>query len=254
MIEYPALQPYSERYADMEMRPLTIRLYLEAGSQLAGYDPLHLDNLLARCVVDEATQWQGLPAEHNIGYALPVPLQCLWRDSRGYPLWAATPFVPAEGAEGDVWYRHKRQQSGRWTGTKRGTLRLSATSGRWMERRVPVPTVVAPYWEARCIGNAIEIGRLLDHLSQVGKERSRGMGVVERWEIEPTDTFRLVGEDNELTRSLPMGAVELLNGWMPTGAPAPVGWTPPQWLPGLFAPGWWSGTPVEGDWFHGLDR
>lgn len=253
MIEYPALMPYAERYATLPMEPLAVRLYLKQASQLAGYDPLFLDNLLARCVVDQATGWQGLPPEHDEGYALPVPLQCLWRDARGYPLWAATPFYPADGAQGDVHYWHKRRQTGRWTGTRRGVFTISPTKGRWMERRVPAPTVVAAYWTAMCIGNAREIATLLEPLRYVGKHRATGFGAVDHWEIEPIAAFTLVADDR-LTRPLPAAAIALIRPHLPEGAPALVGWTPPQWKPGLWAPGWWAGTAVAAtsgsvDWF-----
>ena len=250
MIEYPPLMPYVERYAGLRCEPLVIRLYLEIGSQLAGYDPLHLDNLLARCVVNEATEWEGLSPENGQeGYLLPVPLARLWVNPRGYPLWAATPFQPGLGAEGDVQYWHKRRQTGRWTRTARGTFSMPPARGRWMERRVPVPTVVAPYWEATCVGNAREIARLLEQIRYAGKRRSVGLGAVHHWEIAAaSEGFALV-RNGRLTRPLPALAVELLDGAMPVGAPAPVGWTPPQWQSGLWAPGWWAGTEVTHDWF-----
>jgi hypothetical protein len=253
MIEHPALAPYAERYATLKTEPLVIRLYLEQGSQLAGYDPLCLDNLLARCVVDQALGWERLPDLHDDGYALPVPLECLWRDEHGFPLWTATPFVPADGAQGDVAYWHKRQQSGRFTGTKRGTFSILSTKGRWMERRVPLPTVVAEYWSATCVGNAVEIANLLESLRYVGKRRATGFGAVEHWEIAPIEEFTLV-RDDKLLRPLPMMAIGLLHPYVPEGAPAPVGWTPPQWLPALWAPGWWPGTAVTTDWLDAAGR
>ena len=253
MIEHPALMPYVERYAQLSMQPLTIRLYLETGSQLAGYDPLHLDNLLARCVVDQAMGWGRLPDQHDDGYMLPVPLECLWRDARGFPLWAATQFMPADGADGDVQYWHKRQQSGRWTGTKHGTLSIRPNKGRWMERRVPVPTVVAEHWTATCIGNAMEIAKLLEPLRYVGKRRGVGFGAVDHWEIEAIDKFSLIGE-GKLLHPIPAMAIELLHPYVPEGAPAPVGWTPPEWLPALWSPGWWAGTAVTTDWYEAAMR
>jgi len=252
MIEHEPLMPYVERYAGLRMEPLTIRLYLRGGSQLAGYDSLLLDNLLARCVVNEATEWMGLPPIDTAeGYLLPVPLKRLWVDPRGYPLWAATPFEPGPGAEGDTVYRHKRRQTGRFTGTKRGTFNISASTGRWMERRVPIPTTVAPYWEATCIGNACEIGRLLEQLRHVGKSRAAGFGAVDHWEIEPGE-FALV-RDCRLMRSLPGLAIGLLEGRAVEGEAAPVGWTPPQWKPALWLDGWWPGTFADYDYFEAAD-
>ncbi len=82
MIILDTLRSYFERYAELPMAPLEIVLELLPGARLAGYDPLNLDNLLARCVVDEATGGQGLPDEPG-AYALPVPIHCLWRSPQG---------------------------------------------------------------------------------------------------------------------------------------------------------------------------
>lgn len=253
MITYPALEPYAERYADMAMEPLSIVLTLKGPSQLAGYDPLNLDNLLARCVVDIATYWHGLPPEHDDGYDLPVPLKCLWRDANGFPLWAATPFYPVDESYPDVFYWHKRNMSGRFTGNKRGSFAITSTKGRYMERRTPLPTKVCRKWRAVCIGNAAEIGALLAPLAHVGKKRSIGFGEVDHWEVEPADEFTLL-RDGHLIRSFPAMAIELLEGQVPAGAPASVGWTPPQWKPSLFAPGWWPGAPMAQDWFNDIDH
>jgi len=244
MIDYPTLEPYLERYEHLQHEPLHITLELVPGSRIAGYDPVNLDNLLARTVVDEATHGLGLPSTPE-AYRLPVPLCCLWRSSEGLPLWAATPFFPAADHVADVAYWHKRAQTGEFTRTKSGRFAIRSTQGRWMDRRVPLPTQVCDRWEAWCIGNADEIARLLPPLTHIGKKRSMGFGEVRRWNIEPAASFDLV-RDGRLTRSMPAMAVsELLPGREFAEEPAPVGWTPPQWKPSLFLPGWWPGTLVE---------
>ncbi len=256
MIQHASLMPYKERYAGMSFEPLCVVLELVPGSRLAGYDALNLDNLLARAVVDEATQGRGLPNTPE-AYELPVPLQCLWRSPDGFPLWAATPFAPVGLSVKDIAYWHKRVQSGRWTGTKRGTFSIRSTQGRWMERRVPLPNLLAGEFSATCVGNAEEMSRLLTPFANVGKRRSCGFGEIRRWRIrvaswplaangERAPEWMLV-EHGLLTRSLPGLALGLLPiGQVPEGLPAPVGWTPPQWKPSLFAPGWWAGTRVVG--------
>lgn len=228
-------------YAGLPVQPLLVTLELHNG--MVQYDPLNLDNLLAHCVVDRATEGRGLPDVFTGGYDLPVPLHCLWRDANGFPLWAATPFVPEGESVRDVSYTHKRAITGQWTGTKRGTVAIQAGAGRHADRRIPLPVIVAERWTATCIGNMNEIGVLLEPLAFVGKRRSIGYGEVKRWLIQPTDGFSLVA-DGKLTRAMPAMAIHLLNGRMPEGTPAPVGWTPPQWKPALFAPGWWTGTGV----------
>jgi len=257
MIRYTLLDPYIGRYQDIETQPLRVTLELVKGSPLVGYDPLNLDNLLARCVVDEATQGARLPSNPE-GYVLPVPLRCLWKSAQGAPLWAATPFVPQGESFTDTHYYHKRLQSGLWTGTKRGQIKINASNGRYMERRVPVPSVTAERFVAHCIGNAEEIARLLGNLAHVGKRRAVGFGEVKRWLIDEEIEFYLV-RNSKLTRNMPAlafdGTIEdcgLVPNSLPEGEPAPVGWTPPYWLPSQFAPGWWMGTPWQSeiDWFN----
>lgn len=240
------LMRYEIRYRSIATEPLRVKLYLKPGSRLAGYDPLWLDNLLAWCVVQEATNGAGVP-DHTKPYKLCAPLKCLWSSIDGLPLWAATPFSPAGVHGRDITYWHKRAQSGEWTGTKRGSFTISTTNGRWMERRVPLPTTVAEWWEATCIGNVEEIGRLLQMVTFVGKRRAMGMGEVDHWVIESGE-FAL-HEDGRLTRPLPAEffAMDMstCDGLYPVGDPAPVGWTPPQWKPSLFRPGWWMGTELR---------
>ena len=245
IIRYPALEPYSARYAELDMEPLEIEV--ELYNALAGYDPLFLDNLLAACVVRAATGGKGVPNTED-AYALPTPLQTLWRDAQGMPLWAASQFWPDGACYDQVAYWHKRAQSGVWTGNNRGSFTITSTKGRYMERRVPMPTRLAERWRAWCIGNAEEISRLLEPLTHIGKRRSIGYGEVRHWTVRAAPAFSLVRDDC-LTRSVPAMAINWEapywpSGQMPEGAPAPVGWTPPQWKPGLFAPGWWAGTPV----------
>lgn len=240
MIAYHALASYHERYHALTGVPL--RVVLTVRSHLVNRDPLNLDNLLARAVVMDATAGRGLPDSHQ-PYDLPLPLRCLWRDEEGLPLWAATTFRAVSEDATDVSYWHKRVQTGAWTGVKSGRLNIAGQNGRWMERRVPLQTSIAESWEATAIGEPVEVARLLATIPFVGKRRSCGFGEVISWEVLPRDSFALVG-DGRLLRPLPAAAVALLDGRAPDAAPAPIGWTPPQWKPSLFRPGWWTGTPV----------
>jgi hypothetical protein len=240
----PFLEPYEKRYQEMPFRPLRVRLDLIDGAQLAGYDPINLDNLLARAVLEEATGGQTR-LNSSLSYALPIPIQCLYRSGEGLPLWASTVFWPAGMPVDDVAYWHKRVQSGRWTGTKTGNFSIRPTQGRYMERRVPLPVKAAcNEWYADCIGNAEEIARLLAPLSHVSKRRTNGFGAVKQWRIEEIEEFSLI-RDGILLRPVP---AEALDAVLPDVSfvedPAPVGWTPPEWKPDLFRPGWWPGTKI----------
>ena len=240
MITISRLVPFTERYALMEMHPLHITLYLRHNAQLVSYDALCFDNLLARCALDQALRG-GNVAPSLEPYDLPVPLRCLWRDDRGLPLWASTTLVPVGDFERDVFYQHKRAQTGGFTAARGGAgYGVQTVSGRWMERRAPLPTIVADAYEASCIGNAIEIGRLLEQLSHVGKRRAIGFGEIDHWLIEPLGReFILVDAGPRLARSLPVAAAELLPpGMRPTEGASPISWTPPQWKPDLWLDGW----------------
>jgi hypothetical protein len=239
MIQLDPIMDFTARYQTLTNTALQITLHLRPGSRLAGYDELLLDNLLARAVVDLATAGAGLPNTPD-AYDIPLPLACLWRSAEGYPLWAATPFLPAGIQARDVAYCHKRAQTGHWTRTASGRFNIAPTDGRWMERRVPLPTTVAQSWHASCLSHADTIAELLSTLSFVGKRRASGFGEVERWEILPGQ-FNLIA-DGSLTRSIPEAASILLSGHHPSEPPTPVGWTPPQWKPSLWCLGWRIGT------------
>lgn len=246
MIICDALIRYAEQYREMDRSiPMWIIAVLKPGSPVAGYDPIHLDNLLARAVVNEATRGSGL-ADNNEAYELPIPLQCFWRSEEGFPLWASTVFSPVGEHGADTVYWHKRSISGRWTGTKSGVLNIKTVAGRWMERRVPVPAIVANAWEAWCIGNPNEVARLLKGIRFLGKRRSVGFGEIDHWDIVPAEIESLLISDGRLTRPVPLAAAEVLGANLPEDSLALVGWTPPQWKPSLFSPGWWAGSVVRG--------
>jgi hypothetical protein len=234
---------YATRYDELFMEPLRIILTLKSGARLAHYDHLCLDNLLARAVVDEATKGTGLP-DTTEAYSLPIPLKCLWRSKNKLPLWAATQFMPGGQNATDITYYHKRAQSGRFTGVKNGHFAIRPTDGRWMERRMPLPTTIAEYWHADAIGNPQEIARLLSHITFVGKFRTKGMGEVLKWDILSLAEFSLV-QAGKLAHALPLEAMILLDGLLPQGESVPIGWTPPQWKPSLFLSGWPCGTTIE---------
>lgn len=247
----PETEAYAARYAGLRMRPLRIVLEIEVGSNLVSYDPLNLDNLLARRVLEEATGgWTAIVAADDEYVSIPVPLAVLWRDPDGLPLYAATPFATDGVAVDDVVYWHKRSQEGAFTATKRGGWSPKTDGNRYVERRIPTPVVVAESWTAECVGDAEEIARLIGAVGHVGKRRGGGHGVVRSWTIAASGAFSLV-RDGRLTRNLPEAAAPLLGrAAIPEGLPSPLGWTPPQWRPALFRPGWRIGTPVHdvGGW------
>lgn len=263
LTDYAPLMPYAERYAALPMEPLRVTLELVPNTRVVSYDPINLDNLLARMVLEDATGGDStMPDTHQV-YRLPAPLQALWTSEEGLPLYACTALSPGGHTISDVAYIHKRAQTGHFTAVKNGVMGISTTNGRWMDRRIPFPTAVVidddflrarlpayysvgatPHcWFSDMIGNPEEIARLLLNVTFCGKRRAIGFGEVKAWHLDPIDSFPLE-EDGCLTRILPEAALALLNGSLPEGLPIPIGWTPPQWKPSLHWLGWPAGTPV----------
>ena len=238
------LTPYRHRYNGMEHQCLKVTANLTPGSPVGTYDAINLDNLLAAAVVIDCFGHNELPNSRE-PYQLPLPLRCLWRSEEGLPLWASTNFLPEGDSESDVIYWHKRAMSGRFTLAGNGRpLQLSTAHGRWMERRVPMPVRVCEKWTATCIGNPDEIVRLIGHIRYLGKKRAIGFGEVAYWTVEAVSAFEL-WDEQRLLRPVPEAAKEVFEDRVSFGVPSPlVGWTPPQWLPSLWATGWRCGTPI----------
>lgn len=243
LTEYAPLSVYADRYVGLAMVPCRVICDLVPGARVVSYDPVNLDNLLARLVLEEATGGDTLMAEPRALYRLPVPLATLWQSDEGLPLYACTPLAP-EQAVADVAYIHKRAQSGEFTGTKSGVLGMSTTNGRWMERRIPFPTTVCARLVADVVGNPEEIARLLHGVTFIGKRRGCGFGEVRGWRVEAGETWTWLRE-GRLLRNLPEAARDLVPpDLMPEGLPVPMGWSPPQWKAAGHLPCWPISTPL----------
>lgn len=221
----PELAPYWERYQRLEMQPL--RIQVEIAGILAGYHPIHLDNLLARMVVDEA--YSGHQMDNSgTPYLLPAPLKILWRHPETtLPLYAANQFEPVGfDREVTVWW-HKRFVREEHIDARRKMNRgdISASAGRFKEKRIPMPARIATTWQADCIGNRDEIARLLATCRAIGKKR---MGYVVEWRIGPVAEFRL-------NRPAPLA---YLSGGSFSLDMRYCGWTPPYWASVPECQGW----------------
>lgn len=237
----------ARRYGDVcRLVPLRITCELYQGAQVAQYDPIMFDGILANAAVREMTGGGMLPPS-LAPYEISLPLHCLWRSEEGLPLWAATCLYPVEPTFSDMLYLHKRAQTGQFTQGKKGKFSINVSVGRWMERRVPTPTILAARWEALAIGDLAEIQRLLPLISHIGKRRAAGMGEVRAWGVEALPALSigdLLIRDHRLSRPIPLDARHLIEGWMPDAGATLTGWTPPYWHPGTLASGWRAGTPV----------
>lgn len=233
MIRIPGLKSYGERYAGASFEPLRVSVILRQAMIL--YDPLYLDNLLARAVLETACGHAILDNTPE-PYEFPLPLKRLWTAENGCPLWASSVFLPEGKMITDVVYLHKRL--GRLEFSER---QPKSNVGRWMDRRIPYQThqTETKRWYALCIGNAQEITELLPLVRFLGKRRNVGFGEIAQWDVEAWDggDLNTLVQDGRLVHALPQGAAEALD-IRPEGPPSLVGWTPPQWKPTLFSPGW----------------
>jgi hypothetical protein len=234
MIHLAELDHFTALFAQCGYEPLRITVNLVPNSRIVNYDPIHLDGLLARAVVDIAAEGRGLQDQED-GYWIPLPLQMLWQNSQGFPLWAASTLYPAAPHVEDVYIRHKRN-SGGWLHDK---SKLTTKAGPWMERRIPTPTQVCDVYEARCIGNREYVQELLNNFTHIGKLR---LGRISAIAVETCDysIHDIIEREGILIKAMPAQAD--LVPWYEN--PSLVGWTPPHWKPSLFAMGWRVGTKV----------
>jgi hypothetical protein len=239
----PEIELYAARYEDIASTPLRVTAHLAHGVPVIAYDPPSLDGLLSWAVVHEATGGRMLPElVGGAAYRLPVPLQPIaWVD--GLPVWAATPLLAdGESAEDSV-VECKRTQTGRWTRGKGGKFSIDPASGRWRARMIPRPALIADRLASRCVGDGDEIARLLQKVTHIGKRRSSGGGLIERWTVETGQPWKWI-ENGRLTRSAPAELGPRL-GLEIGDAPSLVAWTSPYWHRGLWRDGWPVGTEAR---------
>lgn len=239
MIRLPELEELTASYAALPMEPMRVIASLKQHSHLVAYDQMYLEGILAWCVVRLATGGRGV-VDTPLPYWIPLPLDvAAWID--GMPLWRSSVFLAEDRAESDTVYHHKRIINARHSSN--GNLKTNV--GRWMERRVPVPTQVTPTnrYVAYAVGHIETVARLLDYIAFLGKRRNIGFGEVAQWTIEacpPNDVFV---RDGALAHALP-AAYE--HDYPIDSAPTLVGWTPPAWKPSLQRLGWPVGTIAYG--------
>jgi len=240
MIHLSELEHFTAKFAQCSVEPLRVTFNLRKNSQIVNYDPIHFDGLLARAVVEIATDGRLL-ADSEDGYWIPLPLKMMWQSADNYPLWAASVLYPVSQNVEDVYVRHKRNSEG-WLHNK---PKLKTRNGPWMERRIPTPTRVCDCYEARCIGNFEAVKNLASYFTHIGKLR---LGRVLSVEVEAVDEYTeqdIVWRGDELIKPIPAQADVV--PWL--GNPSLIGWTPPFWKPSLFCMGWQPGIHIP-DFFR----
>lgn len=153
----------------------------------------------------------------------------IWTSEAGLGLWASTVLFPAQGkghASKEYW--HRRYPSDRVEFGHKLNTTLSA--GRYKEYRTPVQAHQTQTLEALCIGNALEVERLLAVVTHVGKKGSMGYGRVARWSVAATQCMV-----DQILAMRPVPITYYAGQRAPGMVALNRGWTPPYW----YAP-WWA--------------
>lgn len=203
--------------------PLTVTADLVTPVIHAEHDRTHLDAVLSFA----ALTVHPVASDYDQAAVIPLPLDLAWVSAAGQPLWCCTPLTPAAPSLAAREYLHKRYPAHRAEFGQR--LNAVTTAGRWKEYRLPLNARGVTRIQARCLGHAEELRRLLEVVTHIGKKGSLGYGRVARWTVEeaahdPADILA--------ARAVP---IDYYAGRSPVGILVPLqGWTPPYW----YAP-WW---------------
>lgn len=182
MIEIEELVRLGRGFAKGPFEPLYVTAVLWPGTPVANYEPIQFDGLLAKGVIVAGLRHQTLP-DTDEAYWIPLPLKMLWQHPDGRPLWAASVMYQYGEAVEDVAYLHKRAADMRFS----DSAHLNTKSGRYVDRRIPVPTVAPEALQARVIGNREWLEYLLPQFVHVGKHAARGFGGIREWRVRPGD-------------------------------------------------------------------
>jgi hypothetical protein len=228
MIGISELREYHLNRDPARHEPFRVTLHLKTPVVL--YDPLRLDALLSYAVVSSLNLRLPQSAEP---YFLPVPLRCEWTHPKlKLPLWACTDLEPCEPNTivSAFWHKRtirpellKRSRSGK-------PVNIRGTQGAEKEYRIPLPQHTSHKWRCEGVGDIEEVCRLLKGVGSVGKKRSQGYGIVQRWEIEPIEGFAFREGDGRVKRPLPGAFIMERQGVVGITATSLSGWTPPYWL------------------------
>lgn len=226
VIHVAELDAYGERIEDISFQPLSITV--RTVTPVASNDPVALDGVLAWAMVTEQLQGRTFPrVQGPVWQPLPLGREAL---IDGLPLWQSTDFMPAGLSRGST-HIHRNTSDNPYAlrglqetlGQKRPRRYPSELSGPYMKFRVPERRNVAEYWSATCIGNKLEVDRLLSYVQFFGKAPKRGCGLIAEWKVEALgDPFSFYTAAGDPLRPIPVSANASIG--------VQQGWTPPYWL------------------------
>lgn len=180
---------------------------------------LHLDSILAYSVLERETQGAMLDTSQYV--TIPLPLEKLWENPHGVPLWASTDFIPDKSVVTGIRYWHRRSLD-----TNMTLRSIQSDKGRHKDKRNPYQTVSGVLY-SDVIGNADELSSLLKTVTSVGKNRNSA-GTVVSWKVYEITQFSLIDNNDCALRNIP---IEYIN---PNGfrLDQEFGWSsfsPPYW-------------------------
>lgn len=182
---------------------------------------MHFDGILSAALLNSGLT--GTTMNTLAEHVLPLPLELVWTDEAGRPLWTATDLRPAGRAAVGEAYIHKRYPTDRAQLAVRPAVNLSA--GRYKDARIPLATLAAGRFEAWCIGIAEDVRALLAEVTHIGRKGADGFGRVARWTVEPAEVDRAFILER---RSVPLAA--LGDSQVAADRIDPrTSWTPPHW-------------------------
>lgn len=223
----------AEEYESLPKEPLLVRAIL--GTPYIPAEPsgaLHLDGILAAQIFSSHPVAPIFPRRESgelVPAMVPLPLELAWVGGVGDygeecvlyaahnhragetdvlrrdtvplrpPLWVCSDLRPQGDIIRSQEYWHKRYPESHHDEVKKSKL-PNTRSGRWKEYRVPISTVQTPELRAVCVGNAVELMRLLDGVTHVGKKAGMGFGRVLQWRVASLD------QDTETARQAALKA------------------------------------------------
>lgn len=221
-----------------DARLVRVTARLRHGAALTGRFPAPLDGILAAVVrrrrlgpafdpgvIDRRTEVLPLCTSHRGPPGGRPDLGKRW-------VWAATCAQFPDGTPEDVRWYHKRfrdQVAGRVV----GKVPTSTASGRFKDWRLPLVVTLAGELTWWAVGDPERVRDLLADVTQVGKKRSQGEGVVVGWDVidaGPPEWEPIVWHDGRVARPIPARAAASLG--VPGAATVVEQYRPPYfWVP-----------------------
>jgi len=225
---------HAHGYSDTSARYSPCRVGVWLTQPIGGYDHTHIDGLLSSAVVRDALR--GVPLlPRPEPYAIPLPMEVLWRSQTGLPLYHCSSLLPSGEFRQSVftWTKKNDPSVSYFTERKRDGSERQPDNGSGPDKEYCVGLQIKsiPHLMGVAVGDIEEIKRLLAMVWGVGKKIALGLGTIAHIEAVPCEIqgYCFV-EYSALKRPVPAEACKDL-GLSLVGDVQLAGYTPPYWLP-----------------------